>query len=421
MAIQSRSPYLNVTLLIWLGLCSFNAYAYAGLSLKGVLDIQSDWPVTDDGTSWTERGLNKQLVDDSNAKLLRLGQAGLAAEYELTSTQHLKLNTLIYDEPEQGLAVTEAFWHFKPIPTSPWRSEWKLGAFYPPISLENRGVLWTSPYSISYSAINSWVAEELRTFGLESNWRWRDAQRQDWKLFGAIFRHNDPAGSLLAWRGWAIHDRQYGINESIPFPDLMVFEDGEPLENQARDNEPFLEVDQRWGFYAGLGREGRNLEWNLMAYNNNADPSQITDGQYSWDTKFTSLSARWRFGEHWELLGQGMTGSSVMKNHYKVRVTDIDFDAAYVMLARSWHRQRLATRLEYFHVDDNDTLPYDDNNESGYSAMLSYGYKLKNYPVKLIAEALHTRSDRPARRFMAQDEAITENKIAASVRYFWRL
>jgi hypothetical protein len=140
MAIQSRSPYLNVTLLIWLGLCSFNAYAYAGLSLKGVLDIQSDWPVTDDGTSWTERGLNKQLVDDSNAKLLRLGQAGLAAEYELTSTQHLKLNTLIYDEPEQGLAVTEAFWHFKPIPTSPWRSEWKLGAFYPPISLENRGV-----------------------------------------------------------------------------------------------------------------------------------------------------------------------------------------------------------------------------------------------------------------------------------------
>ncbi len=47
--------------------------------------------------------------------------------------------------------------------------EGPVGAFYAPISLENRTVGWDSLYSISSSAINTWLGEELRTIGLETS------------------------------------------------------------------------------------------------------------------------------------------------------------------------------------------------------------------------------------------------------------
>ena len=43
----------------------------------------------------------------------------------------------------------------------------KTGAFFPTISLENDDLGWTSPYTLTPSAINSWIGEELRTIGSE--------------------------------------------------------------------------------------------------------------------------------------------------------------------------------------------------------------------------------------------------------------
>ena len=43
----------------------------------------------------------------------------------------------------------------------------KAGAFFPTISLENDDLGWTSPYTLTPSAINSWIGEELRTIGSE--------------------------------------------------------------------------------------------------------------------------------------------------------------------------------------------------------------------------------------------------------------
>ena len=52
------------------------------------------------------------------------------------------------------------------MPKSAWRSNLKIGAFYPPISLEHRASGWSNPYTISSSALNTWVGEELRTIGV---------------------------------------------------------------------------------------------------------------------------------------------------------------------------------------------------------------------------------------------------------------
>ena len=44
----------------------------------------------------------------------------------------------------------------------------KTGAFFPTISLENDDLGWTSPYTLTPSAINSWIGDELRTIGSEA-------------------------------------------------------------------------------------------------------------------------------------------------------------------------------------------------------------------------------------------------------------
>src|SRR5258705_9405197 len=56
---------------------------------------------------------------------------------------------------------------YRPVSTSAFRWSIKAGAFFPPISLENTEIGWTSPWTLTPSAINAWVGEELRTIGLE--------------------------------------------------------------------------------------------------------------------------------------------------------------------------------------------------------------------------------------------------------------
>ena len=56
------------------------------------------------------------------------------------------------------------------IPAAAGPVSWsvKTGAFFPTISLENDDLGWTSPYTLTPSAINSWIGEELRTIGSEA-------------------------------------------------------------------------------------------------------------------------------------------------------------------------------------------------------------------------------------------------------------
>ena len=62
-----------------------------------------------------------------------------------------------------SLGITEAYLQFRPYPHAGYRLRVKAGAFYAPVSLENRASGWESPYTLSYSAINSWLATEVRT------------------------------------------------------------------------------------------------------------------------------------------------------------------------------------------------------------------------------------------------------------------
>ena len=84
----------------------------------------------------------------------------------------------------------------------------KLGQFFLPASRENVEELWTSPYTLTLSALNSWIAEEIRPIGLDLAWSRTDCERSALDVGRQpLFGGNDTAGALLAWRGFALHDR----------------------------------------------------------------------------------------------------------------------------------------------------------------------------------------------------------------------
>src|SRR5207248_11116308 len=95
--------------------------------------------------------------------------------------------------------VLEATGRYQPISSRDCLWSINLGAFFPPISLENESTGWTSPWTLTPSAINSWVGDELRTIGAETSLLWR-YQGGEAGLLGAVYGANDPAGALLADR-----------------------------------------------------------------------------------------------------------------------------------------------------------------------------------------------------------------------------
>ena len=120
--------------------------------------------------SWTEGFVGKLRYDDNNDGLM-FSRAFADYEYQITDTFKAHAAVEAYDD-DIGSTVdfTEAYVEWRPVPQSENRYRLKVGAFYPRISLENVAAGWSSPYTMSSSAINTWVAEELRTIGAELTW-----------------------------------------------------------------------------------------------------------------------------------------------------------------------------------------------------------------------------------------------------------
>ena len=123
-----------------------------------------------------------------------VGQGTLAFTPELEAIGVLRI------EPQQrtGVDVLETYLAWRPESVGDWQWSVKAGAFFPTISVENDDLGWTSPYTISSSAIDTWIGEELRTIGGEATAYYL---AEDWQaeITGAAITANDPAGTLLAW------------------------------------------------------------------------------------------------------------------------------------------------------------------------------------------------------------------------------
>src|SRR5712691_2047955 len=90
----------------------------------------------------------------------------------------------------------------------------RAGSFWLPTSRENIDPLWTSRYTITYSALNSWMGQEVRPLGADLQF----SPNFYFTAGATAFRGNDTMGTVLADRGWTFGNRLTVYDEDIAVP-----------------------------------------------------------------------------------------------------------------------------------------------------------------------------------------------------------
>lgn len=328
---------------------------------------------TDSWQSYQNNGTGILRHDDDT---VGIQQALLHTNIDLVSNVSLDAVAHYYPDGEQQLGFSQLSLQYKPLSPNKIKFKARGGFFYPRLSLENIDDGWLSPYTYTQSAINSWVGEEMRTLGLEfSIYSPGRARRSpwSWEVIGAAFKGNDPLGTLISWRGFAMHDRQSLNNDRVNFAPYPTVIDTDFIWHPDYV-EPFHELDRRWGFYIGLHLSYFNQSsFRYYYYDNQADPLTVNSQRlYGWRTKFHSLSFQHKFNSNTRLISQLMTGSTVMG----VKFVYVDFDAWYLMLSHQVSQHRISLRYDRFMVIEDDVFPTDMNNSDGYGLTLAWRYDL---------------------------------------------
>jgi hypothetical protein len=299
---------------------------------------------------------------------LRLGRARFAVTQSLGEVLSVHLDASSWgDHDKIPAGLTEAYLQLRPYPRAGFRLRVKAGAFYTPISLENRTSGWESPYTLSYSAIDSWLAEEVRTIGAEAQFDWlgsRTGHDFDLGAVAGVFGWDDGAGAALAAGGFTLTDRQTVLWGRIGEP-------GVPPVNSA---EPFREMDGNAGAYGGL--EARYLDrvvLRFLRYDNNANPGavDVVSHTVAWNTSFNSAGLRVDGGNGWTGIFQWLKGATYISPE------GVDerwpFRASYVLLSKRLGSHTLSARYDKFEVDDPSGADGGDNGwQNGHAFTLAY-------------------------------------------------
>lgn len=383
--------------------------------LRGMIDVRAI--SSDSQHSWTRAGLGKSRYD-SDSSGLSVGQATLLGEIDLPQALSAVASVATSNQRASSLDIREAWLGWNPVPESAWKIKAKVGAFFPPSSLEIEydSIGWTPTRTVSSSAINSWIGEELRTTGVEfqlSRAGRFEQSPHDLGLTFALFQGSDPAGTLLGWRGWSISDQIAGRSAPTLLADLPVYHADGGIPKQSRTIHPYREIDGRVGYY--LGAQYRYQQWVELAwlrYDNRADQLIVKDGQYAWYTRFDHVNAIVRFNEQWELLFQNMRGATSMG---KTAVA-LDYRAWFALLSRPLGAGRISLRYDRFGTQEHDNLPSDPNSERGQSVALAYTLPLSD-SVTLLTEALMIKSQRGSRSLVGEPTNQVERSVTTSLRW----
>jgi hypothetical protein len=232
--------------------------------------------------------------------------------------------------------LLDASLHWQPASQGAWRWSGKLGAFFPPFGLENRDIGWSSPWTLTPSALASWIGEELRTIGSEGTITWQGA-RNSVALTGAVYGWNDPAGAVLAARGWDLGRQPTGLFGHVRLPNGPG----------PQYTPEFKEIDDTPGWYAGLSWQNATLgHLQLYRYDNEADLGAERHDVYIWRTRFWQAGYTQGFGPFY-LIVEGITGDTRVSPDGRGPF-ETDFHTAYVLGGWTRDAWRAALRLEQF-------------------------------------------------------------------------
>jgi hypothetical protein len=401
-----------------MGLLSHRKTLLAGVLALSAGAHAADWQlsldlraVSSDGrTSFLDNGQGK-LRYDADHEGLRLGRLRASLDQPLGEvfSAHVEASTWDLDD-KNPIDLTEAFVEYRPYPRAGIRTRVRLGAFYPPLSLENRARGWETPYTLTPSAVSSWIGEEIRTVGIEGQVEWlgtRTGHDFDLQMTAAVFGWNDPAGTMLSVHGFALHDRQTTLFGRV----------GAPQDNpELAKKELFHEIDDRAGYYLGAQARYRDRAiLEVLHYDNRADPRVRAPAirDFAWETEFDAAALRVETSNDWTFLLQALDGETIIA---PFNWLTWEFDAQSALIARRFGAHLITARYDRFAVEFK-TYPGGAGSENGHAWALAYSLEHGDR-WRFALEWLRVRSDVPARvAYLAEPALATESKIELSARY----
>ncbi len=383
--------------------------------------------LVDGANSWIDGGFGKTRFDGTDDADYQFNaypvEASLIWQPRFTSTIMGNVSAAYQQghDRDEKFDVMEGYLTFIPPRRGNTNFSLKAGYYWPEISLEHAtGGAWSTVYTITPSAINSWVGEEVKVIGAEAT-LYQTIGKVDLSATAGVFGFNDTSGTLLSFRGWALHDIKSTLFGQFKLPPLNPFMTGaqEPVTRSV------LEIDDKPGFYGRLEvRPSSRVVLNAFYYDNRGVPEKFTESlQWGWRTRFWNLGAVVDLGPSTRLLAQGMTGTTQMgfipRNATRYWV-DTRYSSAYALLTHRFGEIAVSGRAELFKTRERGSrmVPADEN-EDGWAATLAGRMPIDRL-FTLFVEALHIESERGARATRLGIPAKeTQNMLQAALRFRW--
>jgi hypothetical protein len=370
---------------------------------------------------WLDRGLGKlRAGSDGDLRIQpQLGNLNLIWQPQLTwSLSATVVGSLQGGERTQA-GLSQAYLSFRPMRSTKLAFSARAGLMWPPVSLEHEGADWLVKDSITPSAINSWIGEEVRPLAAEATIG-TGIGANKLRATAAIFAANDTSGTLLTFRGWALHDRTTLAFNAQPLPPLL----GPFAGHQAPFTHPLADLDRGFarhsGFYAKLAWTlPVPVRLELFHYDNRADPEVVTaTPEWGWRTRFNDAGLVAELGHGAELKTQALEGRTrmgfVMNGR---RFADVRFRSAYAMLTKPFGNVGIAGRAELFDTRNRGSIIGADYNESGWSAMVAAKRDWTHFTA--LVELLHVSSRREDRDDFGLDPRQRQTQLQAELRMHW--
>jgi hypothetical protein len=349
----------------------------------------------------------------------QLGNANLVWQPQFTWSLSATIVGALEGGEKTEAGLSQAYLSFRPMRSDRLSFSGRAGLMWPPISLEHEGSDWHVADSITPSAINSWIGEEVRPVAAEGTLA-AGLGAHKLRATAAVMAGNDTAGTLLTFRGWALHDRTTLAFRRQPLPPF----DSEHAGYQAPFTHPLLDVHggfaHRPGYYAKLSwQPPAPVRIELFRYDNRANPQTVnSDFEWGWRTRFNQAAAMVELGGGAELKAQAMGGHTKMGfPGGERRWVDARFRSAFVLVTRPMGRFGLAARAEAFEVRNHGAVWDSEYDDTGWSAMIAA--KREWGPVTGLFELLHVSSKREDREELGLERRQRQTQLQAELRTSW--
>ncbi len=372
--------------------------------------------------SWVDGGFGKLRSGDHGDLRVgpQLGNVNLIWKPQFTWTLSATIVGSLQGGERTEAGLSQAYLTFKPMRGNNVAFSARAGLMWPPISLEHEGADWHVRDSITPSAINSWIGEEVKPVAAEASITTMLGQHE-LRATAALMVANDTSGTLLTFRGWALHDRTTLAFRRQPLPPL----DKIIAEYQAPFTHPLLDIRHgfadRPGYYAKLAWQPPiPVRFELFRYDNRADPEAVNqDLEWGWRTEFNQIAGVADLGGETLLKVQAMGGRTRMGFVEAVgrRWVDNRFRSAFALLTRPIGSLGLAARIEAFDTRNHGSDVGDEYDDTGWSAMIAgkrdYG------PFTALVELLHVSSKREDREEDGLEPRQRQTQLQAELRMRW--